>query len=63
MAKGSPPESNAPRTPCRTSAPSAPERVRQAARKDKKQRFTALFLHVYDIEQQRRAHYEVNRRR
>jgi group II intron reverse transcriptase/maturase len=61
LAKGNPPESNAPRTQSRTGAPSALERVRQAARKDKKQRFTALFHHVYDIEQLRRAYYAVKR--
>jgi len=61
LAKGNPPESNAPRTQCRTGAPSALERVRQAAGKDKKQRFTALFHHVYDIEQLRRAYYAVKR--
>ncbi|MBW6512877.1 MAG: group II intron reverse transcriptase/maturase [Desulfuromonadaceae bacterium] len=47
--------------PVRTGAPSALERVRQAAGKDKKQRFTALFHHVYDIEQLRRAYYAVKR--
>lgn len=39
-------ESNAPRTQSRTSAPSALERVRQAAKRDRKQRFTALFHHL-----------------
>lgn len=61
LAKGNPPESNAPRTQSRTGAPSALERVRQAARKDKKQRFTALFHHVYSIEQLRRAYDEIKR--
>jgi group II intron reverse transcriptase/maturase len=61
LAKGNPPESNAPRTQSRIGAPSALERVRQAARKDKKQRFTALFHHVYEIEQLRRAYDEVKR--
>jgi len=39
-------EQNAPRTQCRTSAPSALDRVRKAARRDGKQRFTALLHHV-----------------
>jgi hypothetical protein len=42
-AKGNSPECNALRTQGRGGALSALERVRQAARKDKKQRFTALF--------------------
>jgi RNA-directed DNA polymerase len=50
LAKGNLRESNAFRTPCRGDAPSALERVRQAARKDRKQRFTALLHHVYDVQ-------------
>jgi RNA-directed DNA polymerase len=50
LAKGNLPERNALRTPSRESVPSALERVRQAARKDKKQRFTALLHHIYDVE-------------
>src|SRR2546426_385848 len=42
LAKGNSPERNALRTQGRGGAPSALERVRQAARKDRKQRFTAL---------------------
>lgn len=61
LAKGNPIEQNVSRTQCRIGAPSALERVRQAARKDKKQRFTTLFHHVYDIEQLRRAYYDVKR--
>ena len=40
LAKGNPPERNALRTQSRAGAPSALERVRQAARRDRKQRFT-----------------------
>jgi group II intron reverse transcriptase/maturase len=61
LVKGNPFECNAPRTQRRTSAPSALERVRELARKDKKQRFTALFHHVYAIDQLRRAYYELKR--
>jgi RNA-directed DNA polymerase len=50
LAKGNLLESNAFRTQCRDNAPSALERVREAARKDKKQRFTALLHHVYDTQ-------------
>jgi group II intron reverse transcriptase/maturase len=46
LAKGNTSQRNAPRTQRRTSAPSELERVRQAARKDRKARFTALFHHV-----------------
>jgi group II intron reverse transcriptase/maturase len=49
-AKGNPSKCNAIRTQSRVSAPSALERVRQAARRDRKQRFTALLHHVYGIE-------------
>jgi len=50
LATGNSPERNAPRTRRRISTPSALERVRQAAKKDTKQRFTALLHHVYDID-------------
>jgi group II intron reverse transcriptase/maturase len=48
LAEGNPPRRNAPRTQRREGAPSALERIRQAARKDRKGRFTALLHHVYD---------------
>ena len=50
LAKGNLLESNAFRTQRRDDAPSALERVRKAARKDRKQRFTALLHHVYDLQ-------------
>jgi group II intron reverse transcriptase/maturase len=50
-----------PRTQSRTGTPSALERVRQAARKDRKQRFTALLHHVYDIERLRAAYLAIQR--
>jgi group II intron reverse transcriptase/maturase len=56
LAKGNSPERNAPRTQGRISAPSALERVREAARRDGKQRFTALVHHVTNIEQLRAAY-------
>ncbi|MBV9340212.1 MAG: group II intron reverse transcriptase/maturase, partial [Acidobacteria bacterium] len=57
LAKGNSPEHNAFRTQGREDAPSALERVRQAATRDKKQRFTALFHHIYDVERLRAAFY------
>jgi len=50
LAKGNSPERNALWTQGQCGAPSALERVRQAARKDRKQRFTALLHHIYDVE-------------
>ena len=55
LAKGNLLEQNASRTPSRKDAPSALERVRQAASRDRKQRFTALFHHIYDVERLRAA--------
>jgi hypothetical protein len=43
LTKGKPQQQNASRTPSRSDAPSALERIRQAAKKDKEMRFTALF--------------------
>jgi RNA-directed DNA polymerase len=41
--------------------PSALERVRRAARRDKKQRFTALLHHIYDPNILREAYYALKR--
>src|SRR5207249_3431437 len=60
-AKGNSPERNALRRPSRVGAPSALERVRQAAERDRKQRFTALLHHVYDIERLRTAYHALKR--
>jgi len=59
LAKGNPLKRNASRTQSRSDAPSALDRVRRAARKDRKQRFTALLHHVYDVERLRMAYYAV----
>ena len=61
LAKGNSPEHNAFRTQGREDAPSALERIRQAAAKDKKQRFTALFHHIYDVERLRVAFYAIKK--
>ncbi len=60
-AKGNTDEQNAPRTQRRISAPSALDRVRQAARKDRKRRFTALLHHV-TIERLRDAYLALKRK-
>ena len=60
-AKGNSPECNALRTQGRDGAPSALERVRQAARKDKKQRFTALLHHICDVERLRAAYLSMKK--
>ena len=60
-AKGNMDEQNAPRTQRRISAPSALDRVRQAARKDRKRRFTALLHHV-TIERLRDAYLALKRK-
>ena len=56
LAKGNLPQQNASRTPSRSNAPSALERVRQAAKQDKQLRFTALLHHIYDPERLRMAY-------
>lgn len=61
LAKGNSLERNALRTQSRDSAPSALERVRQAARADRKQRFTALLHHIYDVERLRAAYLSIKR--
>jgi retron-type reverse transcriptase len=55
-AEGNSPEHNALRTQGRESTPSALERVRQAASKDRKQRFTTLLHHIYEVERLRTAY-------
>lgn len=61
LAKGNSSEGNAFRTQRRYDAQSAVERVRQAAKKDSKQRFTALLHHVYQIERLRAAYLATKR--
>lgn len=61
LAKGNPREQNAPRTQRRTSAPSALERVRQAAKKDRKTLFTALLHHIYHPDRLRAAYFALKR--
>src|SRR5437879_1334869 len=61
LAKGNLPQQNATRTPCRTDAPSALERVRQAAGKDRKLRFTALLHHIYNLDTLRMAYFSLKK--
>jgi RNA-directed DNA polymerase len=59
LAKGNPPKRTASRTQGRRDAPSALERVRHAATRERKQRFTALLHHVYDVNQLRKSYYSL----
>jgi RNA-directed DNA polymerase len=61
LAKGNRLQPNASRTPSRSGAPSALERVRQAAQGDKKLRFTALLHHLYNLETLRLAYFSLKR--
>ena len=61
LAKGNPLKQNASRTPSRTDAPSALGRVRQAAKKDRKLRFTALLHHIYNLETLRMAYFSLKK--
>jgi retron-type reverse transcriptase len=61
LAKGNLRQQNAPRTPSRTGAPSALERVRQAASKDRRMRVTALLHHVYDLNRLRAAYFSLKK--
>jgi RNA-directed DNA polymerase len=60
-AQGNSPERNALRTQGRESTPSALERVRQGASKDRKQRFTALLHPIYEVERLRAAYLAIKK--
>jgi RNA-directed DNA polymerase len=61
LAKGSLPQQNASRIQSRSDAPSALERVRQAAGKDRKLRFTTLLHHIYNLETLRMAYFRLKK--
>ena len=61
LAKGNLQQQNASRTPSREDALRALERVRQAASKDKKLRFTALLHHIYNPETLRKAYFSLKK--
>jgi group II intron reverse transcriptase/maturase len=60
-AKGNSPDGHEDRTQRRVNASDGIERVRQAARKDRTQRFTALLHHAYDVERLRTAYLALKR--
>jgi len=60
-AKGNPPRQTTPRTLDRPGVQQALERVRQAARKDRKLRFTTLLHHVYNPAMLREAYFGLKR--
>ncbi len=62
LAEGNSLGGTTPRTQRRAGVPHALERVRQAARRDRKQRFTALLHHVYAIARLRAAYAALNPR-
>jgi RNA-directed DNA polymerase len=61
LAEGNVFERNMTRTQSRISMSSALERIRQAARRDRRQRFTALLHHVYEVGQLRAAYFGLKR--
>jgi group II intron reverse transcriptase/maturase len=60
-AKGNADEHTTLRTPSRVGVSSGLDRVRQAAGRDRKQRFTALLHHVYSVEALRTAYHGLKR--
>jgi len=60
LAKGNPQEGGAFRTQGRGDAKTGLERVREAAERDRRQKFTALLHHVYDVERLRKAYRATN---
>jgi RNA-directed DNA polymerase len=61
LAKGNLRQQNTPRTLCRQGVQSALVRVREAAGRDRKKRFTALLHHVYKPEALRAAYFVLKR--
>ena len=62
LAKGNPQEQNSSRTQSRIGLTHALERIRRAAKKDKKMQFTNLWHPVYDVNRLREAYYGLNPR-
>ena len=62
LAKGNPNEQTSHRTQDRERLPNALDRIRQAVRKDRKQRMTNLWHHVYELERLREAYFALNRK-
>jgi RNA-directed DNA polymerase len=61
LAKGKTLEQTTPRTQGRRGVPSALERIREAAQKDRKQRFTALLHHAYTVDRLRESYFRLKR--
>jgi len=62
LAKGNPHPQNKSQTQCwKDDLPSARERIQQAAARDRRQRFTALWHHVYAPERLREAYFDLKR--
>jgi group II intron reverse transcriptase/maturase len=61
LAKGKTPRQNTDRTLDRNNVQSALGRIRQAAVKDKRQRFTGLMHHIYNLSMLREAYYGLKR--
>jgi len=61
LAKGNSRQSTTLRTQGRVSVVSRLERIRQAAKRDKEVRFTALLHHVYDVNMLREAYFSLKR--
>lgn len=61
LAEGKPRGQNTHRIQCRRRVQSALERIRQAAVRDKKQRFTALMHHIYSLDTLEEAYYSLKR--
>ena len=62
LAEGNPIRQNRSRTQSRKDLQRALERIRQAAVKDRKAVFTALWHHVYDVERLRESYYGLKRK-
>jgi len=62
LAKGNPNQQTSRRTQGRERLQHALDRIRQAIRKDRKQRMTNLWHHVYDVDRLREAYYALNRK-
>jgi phosphoglucomutase len=61
LAKGKPTRQNTNRALDRATVQSALSRIRQAALKDRRQRFTSLMHHIYDLSMLREAYYGLKR--
>ncbi len=61
LTKGNPQQQNTSRTLSRNDVPSALERIRQAAKKNKEMRFTALLHHIYALETLRAAYFRLKK--